>query len=57
MWTPLKVEGRGVWTSAHPAGGGRGRAGMGEVAGGIKAAQGLGKHIPKRLGYGTLSEE
>ena len=28
MWTPLKVEGRGVWTSAHPAGGRQGRSGM-----------------------------
>ena len=33
MWTPLAVEGRGVWTSAHPAGGRRGRAGIAQVAG------------------------
>ena len=38
MWTPLEVEGRGVWTSAHPAGGRRGRAGIAQVAGKGKGA-------------------
>ena len=38
MWTPLKVEGRGVWTSAHPAGGGRGCGGIAQTAPVIKAA-------------------
>jgi hypothetical protein len=32
MWTPLEVEGRGVWTSAHPADGKRGRADIAQVA-------------------------
>src|SRR5947207_15857060 len=36
MWTPLKVEGRGVWTSAHPAGGRRGRAGIAQPEAEIK---------------------
>src|ERR1700722_14522321 len=37
MWTPLTVARRGLWTSAHPAGGRRGWAGIAQLGGGIKA--------------------